>query len=79
MPVAPLAQYADTISRFASHTVARLKELDDKAEVFMGGMFSQVRLMNTKKARSLSSPGGRSAEALPVAKGVNDFTMALLP
>lgn len=45
----PLAQVGDAISRFSSHSIGKLNELDHNTEVFVGGMFTQVRLMNTKK------------------------------
>jgi DNA polymerase-3 subunit alpha len=48
----PLAQHEDTLRRFSGHTVAGLKDLAHQQEVFLGGMFTQVRLMNTKKARN---------------------------
>src|SRR5205807_1513707 len=51
----PLAQHADTLRTFASYTTADLKELSHQQEVFLGGMFTQVRLMNTKKARNGNS------------------------
>lgn len=51
----PLAQHEDTLKRFASQTVASLKDLQHQQEVFFGGMFTQVRLMNTKKARNGNS------------------------
>ncbi|MEI7683865.1 MAG: DNA polymerase III subunit alpha [Planctomycetota bacterium] len=48
----PLTQHEDTLKRFASQTVLGLKEIQHQQEVFLGGMFTQVRLMNTKKARN---------------------------
>ena len=40
---------------FASQSVAMLKDLAHQQEVFLGGMFTQVLLMNTKKARNGNS------------------------
>lgn len=51
----PLAQHADTLRTFASYTTADLKDLSHQQEVFLGGMFTQVRLMNTKRARNGNS------------------------
>jgi DNA polymerase-3 subunit alpha len=48
----PLAQHESDIARFATHTVSQLMELPPNQEVFMGGMLTQVRLLNTKKARN---------------------------
>ena len=47
----PLAQFEDVIRRFSSHTIQQLRELQEKHEVFLGGMLTQIRLMDTKKAR----------------------------
>jgi DNA polymerase-3 subunit alpha len=62
----PLAQHADTLRLFATYTVAGLKELSHQQEVFIGGMFTQIRLMNTKKARNGNSRYARCK--------VEDFT-----
>ncbi|MFO0864121.1 MAG: DNA polymerase III subunit alpha [Gemmataceae bacterium] len=48
----PLAQYGETLRRFASHPVQTLKDMQHHQEVFMGGMFTQMRYMNTKRARN---------------------------
>ncbi len=48
----PLAQHEEAIRRFASHTIRQLGELGPNQEVFVGGMMTQVRFMNTKKARN---------------------------
>jgi DNA polymerase-3 subunit alpha len=65
----PLAQHEDTLKRFTSHTVAMLKDLAHQQEVFLGGMFTQVRLMNTKKARNGNSRYARCK--------IEDFTGAV--
>ena len=51
----PLAQYADEMQRFASHSVSQLGDLPANTEVFLGGMLTQCRFMNTKKARNGNS------------------------
>ena len=48
----PLAEAGDDIRRFAPTTVALLKDCQPGQEVFMGGMLTQVRYMNTKTARN---------------------------
>src|SRR5213078_2692306 len=40
------------LDRFSTHSVSQLRDLPANAEVFIGGMLTQVRLMNTKKARN---------------------------
>ncbi len=51
----PLAQFEETLKRFTNHSVAMLKAMEHQADVFMGGMFTQIRFMNTKKARNGNS------------------------
>lgn len=51
----PLAQHEDDLARFSSHAVNQLGELTINQEVFIGGMLTQVRYMNTKKARNGNS------------------------
>jgi len=51
----PLAQYQDTLDRFAPTKVKDLVALAPNQEIFMGGMLTQVRFMNTKKARNGNS------------------------
>lgn len=48
----PLGQFEEALRRFSSHASADLKKCDPNQEVFMGGMITQLRLMNTKKARN---------------------------
>jgi DNA polymerase-3 subunit alpha len=48
----PLGQYEDKLKRFSSHAVATLRDCEPNQEVFLGGMLTVVRLMNTKKARN---------------------------
>src|SRR5262249_35780888 len=48
----PLAQYADDLRHFATHTVNQLGNLPANQEVILGGVLSQILLMNTKKARN---------------------------
>ena len=48
----PLAQHEEDLRRFSSHAVNQLGELSINQEVFIGGMLTQIRLMNTKKARN---------------------------
>ncbi len=51
----PLAEHENMLRLFASHAVEQLRDLPHDAEVFLGGMLSQVRFMNTKKARNGNS------------------------
>jgi DNA polymerase-3 subunit alpha len=51
----PLAQHEDVIQRFSSHRLNQLGELGINQEVVIGGMLTQVRYMNTKKARNGNS------------------------
>jgi DNA polymerase-3 subunit alpha len=48
----PLAELADEIRRFASHTIEDVRDLSNGAKVLIGGMVTQLRFMNVKKARS---------------------------
>jgi DNA polymerase III subunit alpha len=48
----PLAQHEMELRRFSSHTIAELKGLEVDEEVTVGGMLTQLRFMNTKKARN---------------------------
>jgi DNA polymerase-3 subunit alpha len=45
----PLAQLEKEVGRYASHTIAGLKGVPAETEVTLGGMLSQVRVMNYKK------------------------------
>jgi DNA polymerase-3 subunit alpha len=51
----PLAQREKELRRFATHSAEQLKTLPDGEEVTLGGMLTQVRLLNTKKARNGNS------------------------
>jgi DNA polymerase-3 subunit alpha len=51
----PLAQHEDVIQLFSSHRVNQLTDLGAGQEVVIGGMLTQVRLLNTKKARNGNS------------------------
>jgi DNA polymerase-3 subunit alpha len=51
----PLVQREKELRRFASHTVEQLKAAAADEEVTVGGMLTQVRFMNTKKARNGNS------------------------
>jgi DNA polymerase-3 subunit alpha len=48
----PLAQFADDLRHFATHTINQLGNLAANQEVILGGVLTQIRLMNTKKARN---------------------------
>jgi DNA polymerase-3 subunit alpha len=48
----PLAQMEKEIRRYATHSVAELKGVPDGQEVTLGGMLTQVRIMNYKKPRN---------------------------
>jgi DNA polymerase-3 subunit alpha len=51
----PLSQHRDVLDRFAGHRVEQLSSCEQNQEVFLGGMLSQVRFQNTKKARNGNS------------------------
>jgi DNA polymerase-3 subunit alpha len=51
----PLAQYEEVLRRFSSHATDQIGALGANQEVVMGGMLTQVRYMNTKKARNGNS------------------------
>jgi DNA polymerase-3 subunit alpha len=51
----PLAQHEEELRRFSTHSVSQLADLGPNQEVFIGGMLTQVRFMNTKKARNGNS------------------------
>src|SRR5262249_28490216 len=48
----PLAQHADELQRFATHSANQLGNLLANQEVILGGVLTQIRLMNTKRARN---------------------------
>ena len=45
----PLAQHEAVIRLFSMHTIQQLSTLPPETEVFLGGMITQIRPMNTKK------------------------------
>ena len=47
----PLAEHANELRRFASHTVAQLKKAQHGQRVLIGGMLTQVRFMDVKRSR----------------------------
>jgi DNA polymerase-3 subunit alpha len=48
----PLAQHAELLRLFSTHQVGDLRSLNAGQEVLIGGMLTQVRFQNTKKARN---------------------------
>ena len=48
----PLAQTEKDLRRYAVHDIARLRTLPDGEPVTLGGMLTQLRFMNVKKARN---------------------------
>jgi DNA polymerase-3 subunit alpha len=48
----PLAQHEAELRRYATHSADQLINLGPNQEVILGGMLTQVRFMNTKKARN---------------------------
>jgi DNA polymerase-3 subunit alpha len=48
----PLTQYEDVLRRFATHRIQQVIELEINQEVMIGGMVTELRLQNTKKARN---------------------------
>jgi DNA polymerase-3 subunit alpha len=63
----PLAQVGDALHRFSGHEIGKLGQLDHNTEVFVGGMLTQVRLMNTKKP-------GRNGNSRYARCKLEDFT-----
>jgi DNA polymerase-3 subunit alpha len=51
----PLTQNEKTLRRFASHTAETMKHQPADQEVTLGGMFTQIALKNTQKARNGNS------------------------
>jgi DNA polymerase-3 subunit alpha len=51
----PLAQFEDMLERFSSHRVEQIAGLAAGQDVVLGGMLTQVRFQNTKKARNGNS------------------------
>jgi DNA polymerase-3 subunit alpha len=51
----PLTQFREVLERFAPHRVEMLPSCDQSQEVFLGGILTQVRFQNTKKARNGNS------------------------
>jgi DNA polymerase-3 subunit alpha len=51
----PLAQHEEVLRLFSTHRIADLRNLNSGQEVVIGGMITQVRLQNTKKARNGNS------------------------
>jgi DNA polymerase-3 subunit alpha len=51
----PLTQNEKALRRFASHTSEEMKQLPADQEVTLGGMFAQIALKNTQKARNGNS------------------------
>ena len=45
----PLTEHAERIHRHTSHTTAQLADVDDRAEVLLGGMISAIKKATTKK------------------------------
>jgi DNA polymerase-3 subunit alpha len=51
----PLAQNEKLLARYRSHTAEELKHLDADQETTLAGMFTQIALKNTQKARNGNS------------------------
>ncbi len=51
----PLAQNEKTLRRYASHSAEEMKHLPADQEVTLAGMFAQIALKNTQKARNGNS------------------------
>ena len=63
----PLAQYEEVLAMFSSHRVEDLRTLGPNQEVVMGGMLTQVRFQNTKRA-------GRSGNSRYLRCKLEDFS-----
>jgi DNA polymerase-3 subunit alpha len=48
----PLAQYEELLGMFSSHRLDQIGNLGPNQEVIIGGMLTDVRFLNTKKARN---------------------------
>jgi DNA polymerase-3 subunit alpha len=48
----PLAQYEKDLQQFVTHTADQLGNLIANQQVILGGVLTQIRLMNTKRARN---------------------------
>jgi DNA polymerase-3 subunit alpha len=48
----PLAQHEEDVRRFATHRVENLANLEANQEVTLGGILTQIRFQNTKRARN---------------------------
>ena len=48
----PLTQFEKEIRRFSTHSCEQLRDLPADHEVTLGGMITQIRFMNTKKAKN---------------------------
>lgn len=48
----PLIQFEKEIRRFSTHSCEQLRDLPAEHEVTLGGMITQIRYMNTKKAKN---------------------------
>jgi DNA polymerase-3 subunit alpha len=51
----PLAQHEAELRRFSNITIEQLKNMPSGQEILLGGMLTQIRFMNTKKARNGNS------------------------
>ncbi|HEV3237578.1 MAG TPA: DNA polymerase III subunit alpha, partial [Gemmataceae bacterium] len=51
----PLAQHEAELRRFSNITIEQLKNVPSGQEILLGGMLTQIRFMNTKKARNGNS------------------------
>jgi DNA polymerase-3 subunit alpha len=48
----PLTEFEEVLRRFSTHQARQLAELEINQEVLIGGMITDLRLQNTKKARN---------------------------
>lgn len=47
----PLAEYEQTFRTFCTHTTSDIPQLADRAEVYLGGMLSSIKMAHTKNGR----------------------------
>ncbi len=47
----PLAEFEDQLSAYCTHTTIDLNTMQDRSEVFVGGMVSSVKIAHVRKAR----------------------------
>ena len=47
----PLAEYAERLNEFCSHTTEKLSDISDRGEVILGGLLSSIKFSHTKNPK----------------------------